>query len=306
MSFLRDKGASVLNHFRRRVVDGLINCHLRALGLFYKERPVPLKYWQFFYLPFAILSGCSDPLFPNEDRLRTSGKSLSIRPLKELLRHDLLGEWSLDADTITFLWQAIREDRPKIIIECGAGVSTLLLAKGLADNRFRTKNVASLLSLEQDVRVKEAVEKRLEACGLKQYVTILHAPISKRGDYQFDANELRKHLGSQEVDWLIIDGPAGPEGCRVSTLPFLARFCRPGARWFLDDAFRDGELKLLNHWDCLPGIEVEGIYPIGKGLGAGVVKDPEQFEGIHDMERRAIVMNRTEFQQTNPPDNALI
>lgn len=39
MSFLRDKGASVLNHFRRRVVDGLINCHLRALGLFYKQRP---------------------------------------------------------------------------------------------------------------------------------------------------------------------------------------------------------------------------------------------------------------------------
>ena len=138
--------------------------------------------------------------------------------------------------------------------------------------------------------MKEAVEKRLEACGLKQFVTILHAPISKRGDYQFDANELRKHLGSQEVDWLIIDGPAGPEGCRVSTLPFLARFCRPGARWFLDDAFRDGELKFLNHWDSIPGIEVERIYPIGKGLGAGVVNDPEQFEGIHDMERRAIVV----------------
>jgi hypothetical protein len=54
---------------------------------------------------------------------------------------------------------------------------------------------------------------------------------------------------------------------------------------------------LLNHWDGIPGIEVEGIYPIGKGLGVGVVNDPEQFEGIHDMERRAIVMNRTEFQQ---------
>ena len=212
MSFLRDKWVSVLDHFRCKVVDGLINCHLRALGLFYKERPVPLKYWRFFYLPLAILSGCSDPLLPNQDGLRTTGTSLSIQPLRELLRHDLLGTWSLDADTITFLWQAIREDRPKIIIECGAGVSTLLLAKGIADNRFRTKNFASLLSLEQDVRVKEAVEKRLETCGLKQFVTILHAPISKRGDYQFDANQLREHLGSREVDWLIIDGPAGPKG----------------------------------------------------------------------------------------------
>ncbi len=105
MSFLRDKWVSVLNHFHRRVVDGLINCHLRALGLFYKERPIPLKYWQFFYWPVAILSGCSDPLFPNEDRLRTSGTSLSIRPLKELLRHDILRKVEMQMD---HLWRSVK------------------------------------------------------------------------------------------------------------------------------------------------------------------------------------------------------
>ena len=105
MSFLRDKWVSVLNHFHRRVVDGLIKCHLRALDLFYKERPDPLKYWQFFYWPVAIFSGCSDPLFPNEDRLRTSGKSLSIPPLKELLRHDILRKVEMQMD---HLWRSVK------------------------------------------------------------------------------------------------------------------------------------------------------------------------------------------------------
>ena len=57
---------------------------------------------------------------------------------------------------------------------------------------------------------------------------------------------------------------------------FWRAFAVPGARWFLDDSFRDGELRVLNHWNRVHGIVVEGIYPIGKGLGVGIVTDPEQ------------------------------
>jgi hypothetical protein len=67
---------------------------------------------------------------------------------------------------------------------------------------------------------------------------------------------------------------------------FFGAFLPSRERWFLDDAFRDGELGVLNQWTGLSGIFVDGIYPIGKGLGAGVVNDPEQCaEGIHDSER---------------------
>jgi hypothetical protein len=268
--------ASARECYRRRVLGGLINCHLRALGLFFEKRPIPLSYWLSFHSVVAALSHSSDPLLPSENCLRSSGASLPIRELREVLRHDLLGEWALDADTITFLWRRIRQDRPKVIIECGAGVSTLALAKSVEDYGSRSVSSASLLSFEQDLQVKKSIEKRLEVCGLKPFVTILHAPISKEGEYQFNENQLREHLGSEKVDCVIVDGPAGPEGCRASTLPFLGRFCRPGARWFLDDAFRDGELVVLNQWANLSGIVVEGIYPIGAGLGAGIVKDPEK------------------------------
>jgi hypothetical protein len=134
----------------------------------------------------------------------------------------------------------------------------------------------SLISLEQNLWVKESIEKRLEDSGLREYATVLYAPLSSGGDYRFDPNQLRKHLGTERADLLIIDGPAGPEGCRASTLSLLARFCRPGARWFLDDAFRDGELGVLNDWAALTEIAVEGIHPMGKGLGAGIIINPEQ------------------------------
>ena len=261
---------------RRRLIRGLINCHRRALGLFYEKRPVPLSYWLFFRSAVQVLSRSPDPLFSTQNYSQSSGASLPIQELAEVLRDDLLGVWALDGDTISFLWKVIQRDRPKVIVECGAGVSTLVFAKGLQKYGFGSTNFASLLSIEQNLWFKEAVEHRLEACGLKDCVTVLHTPISKEGDYQLDANHLREHLGSEKVDWLIIDGPAGPEGCRLSTLPFLARFCRPGARWFLDDAFRDGELGMLNQWSSLSGIVVEGIYPFGKGLATGIVKDPEQ------------------------------
>lgn len=272
MKLLNRNWGSIRERSRRR----LIAWHLRALQLSYKERAVPLRYWLLFRSAAQGVFRSPDPLFPPEDFVHSSGASLRPPELRELLRDDLLGRWALAGDTISFLWKGIRRDRPRIFMECGAGVSTLVLAKSLALHGSGLTNSPLLISLEQDIEIKQALERRLEECGLRDHVQILHTPISEQGDYKLDTNKLEKQLGSEKVDWLIIDGPAGPEGCRLSTLPSLARFCRTGARWFLDDAFRDGELRILNQWLRLPGIVVEGVYPIGKGLGAGIVTEPQK------------------------------
>ncbi len=65
------------------------------------------------------------------------------------------------------------------------------------------------------------------------------------------------------------DGPSGPVGCRLGTISMLAKFSHHGARSLLDNTFRDGELEILQKWQQLPNIEVNGIYPIGKGLATG-------------------------------------
>ena len=256
-----------------RAIRKIINTHLQALRFLHGKRPLSLDYWFLYRSLIQKLFRSPDPLFSNHSQ--TTGAFLPVQELVDLLFNDVLGGWALDGETISFLWRMLQRERPKVIIECGAGVSTLIFAKSLAMNRFASTDFTSVVSLEQNLGVKKAVERRLERCGLQQGVTVFHSPVSNEGDYQFEPNELREHLGLEKVDWLVIDGPAGPDSCRASTLPYLARFCRPGARWFLDDAFRDGELEILNEWNGLRGIVVDGIYPIGKGLAAGIVADPE-------------------------------
>ena len=99
----------------------------------------------------------------------------------------------------------------------------------------------------------------------------MHAPLSVENAYQFDKKLVWIATHAKLADCVIIDGPSGPPGCRLSTLPSIIEFCRHGTRWFLDDALRDGELAVLSEWSKHPGIVVEGIYPIGKGLATGVI-----------------------------------
>ena len=200
---------------------------------------------------------------------------LTIPELQRLLPPDRLGGWALDAMTVEFLWNRLLSERPSIILECGAGSSTIVFAK------YATLNVAPrpvrIASLEQSASAKTIVDDLLSVAGLSTSVQIFHAPLSPDFKYQFDENAVAASVGQHPADWIFIDGPAGPEGCRTFTLPALLPFCRRGSRWFLDDAFRDGELQTLKAWSSISGLTVEGIYPIGKGLATGTTQAPSQF-----------------------------
>jgi hypothetical protein len=156
-------------------------------------------------------------------------------------------------------------------LECGSGESTVVFAKYLSTRRASLNSRFQLISLEQNPDWID-IRARLEHLDLATYVKILHAPLSKKGLYLISEQELREALNGTLVDWIFIDGPAGPDGCRRWTLPLLERFAQPGARWFLDDAFRDGELQCLREWQQTERYIVRGIWPIGKGLAEGSIK----------------------------------
>ena len=250
--------------------------HLRLLQSSYGEHAIPFGYWLIVRSLIKLISQSPDPLSPPYGLLQSRGKSLQVPELQELLWKDELGTWALDNGTIELLWKKIQWDRPKTVIECGVGVSTLILARYATSCYSKSTNSYGIFSLEQDAQIKQEVERRLAKHGLGDSVRIIHSPISEQGRYELDANKLSEQLGSNKADWLLIDGPAGPEGCREWTLPLLARFCKSGARWFLDDAFRDAELRILGRWLRQPGIIVEGIYPVGKGLATGTVNNPQE------------------------------
>jgi predicted O-methyltransferase YrrM len=198
---------------------------------------------------------------------------LRAAEIKEFVTLTEFGGWALDAPTLDLVWSKLLEERPSTIIECGAGTSTMLFAK-YATTKHRES--IHIISLEQSVETKGRVERRLSEAGLGESVCIVAAPLSARSEYQFEAREMANMVAPPGGDWVFVDGPAGPEGCRTHTLLALAGYCRPGARWFLDDAFRDGELETLRFWSQSPGLSVEGIYPIGKGLATGTIEEPAQ------------------------------
>jgi len=246
----------------------LLRAHHAVLAR--RARPTSLTYWHAVRRAVRVLSPKEDALFPPTfTSLQSRGETLPIPQLADILAADELGVSALDSATITHLWLALMRERPHVIIECGSGVSTIVLAKFLSG--FPDANRRHLLTIEQDRSYLAHCATRLKALNLARFVTLLHVPLSPHGAYQFpSAPELRACLDERWIDWIVIDGPFGPSGCRANTLPALAPFARCGARWWLDDALRDGELGILRQWART--FSIDGIYPLGKGLATGRVR----------------------------------
>jgi hypothetical protein len=212
-----------------------------------------------------------DPLLASIRAEEIDSSKLRTQELREILPPGSLSAWTLDVRTIDLLWECLRQERPSTILECGAGVSTLIFTTYAS----LTSPMPFVLSFEQDDDYRRDLERRLVARNVQRNVRIIHVPVEESGRYRFDDAAIERALAGRRADLLLIDGPSGPPGCRDSTLPALARFCRSGARWFLDDAFRDGELKVLEAWSNVRGFVVEGIVPVAKGLATGTVTDPD-------------------------------
>jgi len=266
LEWLRNKGKAI----RRKLIGKLVESHLELLKRIRKKFPLPLSYWLFCRKVIGIVLPEPDPLFPPYASLYSTGKALEIPELERFLANDVLGAWTLDAQTIRLIWTLLWQDQPQVILECGSGVSTLVLAVYASLSSSQIGKDCFIISLEQDRRFKVEVEKRLKESNLDGFAKVLHCPLDEQGFY--DLHDLEPLLADKHVQWALIDGPSGPPGCRYGTLPALLRFCSSQARWFLDDSFRDGELQILRRWRNDLGIAVEGIYPVGKGLATGRVR----------------------------------
>jgi hypothetical protein len=234
-------------------------------------RPIPLRDWLGMRRFMRRVTGGPDALVPPMETFKGSASSLSDPELARLLANDELGTWALDVATIEVLWDRLQVQQPRALLEFGAGVSTVILARYAEWRAAQGLERPVIVSIEQDASVRAKVKTRLAENGLSQDVHVLHAPLSEASRYRVDMDAIRQRLAGNEVDWVLIDGPAGPDGCRVSTLPDVMALCADRARWFLDDALRDGEIGILRDWARRRNVTVEGIYPIGKGLATGTV-----------------------------------
>lgn len=155
--------------------------------------------------------------------------------------------------------EVVHGDRTRIL-ECGSGVSTVLLARLL---RERGRGVVT--SLEHDLHWANLISDQLQREHLEQHARVRHAPL--QGDppwYQLDEIP-------SEIDLLIVDGPpAFDPGHSARRTPALAR-CDdrlvPEATVILDDIDRPGEQHTIATWETSTNWRFQLNHRAGVAIG---------------------------------------
>ncbi len=155
--------------------------------------------------------------------------------------------WAASPDFLKKISEVVLARKPKMVLEAGSGVSTLVTAYCL-----RETGGGKIYSLEHDSNQAAVNRELLSLHGLHDIATIVYAPLKEiplgNTTWQwYDVASLE--LGSP-IDFFIIDGPPAQVQrlARYPALPLFYDRLREGAIIFLDDAYRDDERKAVELW----------------------------------------------------------
>ena len=156
--------------------------------------------------------------------------------------------WAGSPDFLRELAVEILARKPKMVIELGSGVSSLVIAYCLQRNGH-----GKLVSLDHDGRYAEQTRLMLSQHGLSAQGVVLDAPLKEVAcnGVKVPWYTLPPGLPPQ-AEMLVIDGPPSLENdnllSRYPALPMLRTYLAPGALVVLDDAARPGEQECLARW----------------------------------------------------------
>lgn len=234
-----------------------IICFVVVAAVFYKLRKVHIAALEIRELALSIRTEAS-ALFAQER-------------WQDLLKHQLNLQkpipptrgWAGSPDFLLQLAQHVAAGRPKVVLECSSGVSTLVIARTMQQS-----GVGHVYSLEHDAAYAERTRQMLRDYGVEDRATVLHAPLIDRQGYSrwYDDSVLPSDLAPVEL--LVVDGPpmATSPLARYPALSLLLHRLSDIATIFVDDADRDDEREMLRRWQReVQGLQVEFRY-CEKGL----------------------------------------
>ncbi len=183
--------------------------------------------------------------------------------------------WAASPDFLRHLSQFISTKSPKTIVECGSGVSTLILAACL-----KKQGKGKLYSLDHNSEFAEKTRQLLNQHDLSDWATVVHAPLKK---IEFDAWNGKWYDTSSipsdlNIDMLVVDGP--PENvakfARYPAVPVFQRQFNTGCIILVDDADREDEQETIDRWKkynrCLVSIP---YLSAEKGIHGFILHDSE-------------------------------
>ncbi|MBP6016002.1 MAG: class I SAM-dependent methyltransferase [Candidatus Promineofilum sp.] len=169
------------------------------------------------------------------------------------------GLWAMEADNLQNLLSTIQYNDYRTVVECGAGVSTLLIGSLL-----RQLGRGHIYSLEEDEKWHAVMTSTIVHEGLADYVTILHAPLENNPDsgapwYSLvGAQQILERAG--HIDLLLVDGPKSVATLsRYPALPFFASSLNQSSLIVLDDSKRKNELAVVARWGEALQIDVQQL-----------------------------------------------
>lgn len=159
------------------------------------------------------------------------------------------------------------------VVECGAGISTLYIARLLRDHG------GHLHSVEHDEHWAAFIAAQLHREGLGEHATIIHAPLEQTpfawGTAEaswYGARALEQVTAGEPIDLLVVDGPpgfsAGHEHARYPAVPALREALANDYAIILDDINRRGEQEIVERWQRELGITFERRWSAGR-IAAG-------------------------------------
>jgi len=178
-------------------------------------------------------------------------------------------------DVLLLLCKVILTKQPQTLVECGAGVSTLVQGY-LIEKLGRGK----LYTLEHDLLWAERVTRWVAEHQLTDYVTIIYAPLTDQraeGNHVnwYEAQRVQSLLKTlPPIDFLFVDGPPGETSdVRGPAIPLLRAALAPDAHIILDDTGRPNERRAAEKWAQQLGYELELI---NNEKGAGWLQPRQQ------------------------------
>lgn len=152
-----------------------------------------------------------------------------------------LGSWKADVGLLTLLVDHIFEAKPKLVVEFGAGASTLVLARAL-----KKAGGGRLISFDQHGDFIDATRRWLADYGLAadlHTVPLRPSPAGWPGLW-YDHGPL-----PDGIELMLVDGPPWSihpftRGAAASLFGHIA----PGGTVMLDDAARPGERIVARRW----------------------------------------------------------
>ena len=162
-----------------------------------------------------------------------------------------------------------------LVLELGAGLSTVLLARVLAGRGGR------LISVDHDPEWQQIV---LSQCGASsRVVSCVHAPLTpvrcEEETYQwYDVDSIVAGLAGQRVDLLIVDGPVSSTGkmSRYPALPLLRPYLGNDAAIVLDDIERPDERRIAAAWAASSHRAIK-LFGLAGGVGILQLSDGRRY-----------------------------